>query len=545
MTIPNLSNRAAGVLLHPTSLPGAFGAGDLGPEAYQFADALYKSGLRWWQMLPVNPPGPGPGFSPYSAQSAFAGSPWLISPQMLFRHGLLSKSQLAAARSPAKGRINFATNNALRLRTLRAAFEKFSTARRIDHSDFDRFCRLNADWLDNDALFLAIRENQRGKSWQRWPKNLALRKPDAIADAQRNLDDKIQFQKFIQWLFDRQWIALKNHCHSLGIGLIGDIPIFVSDDSAAVWASRHLFLLDSQGRPKVVTGYPPDAFTKLGQLWGHPHYNWHAHAAEGFEWWIARFQRLFSQFDAARIDHFLGFHRLWAIPAKAKNAIGGKWIPVPGDQLLAAVQEHLGQPPIIAEDLGRQTPQALALRDKYGFPGMRVLQFGFGDEPYHLPHLFLKNCVAYTGTHDNHTIVGWYGSLKKSANGELARTHTYIGDLGKAPHWNFIRSLFTSVANTVIIPMQDYLGLGSEHRMNTPGIAEGNWGWRMNRPIPGKIIDQIRALSEVAGRADPSESQGQFHDHRNSKNGTHTNHTHKNGQLKSQRLARRSFVPAK
>jgi 4-alpha-glucanotransferase len=545
MNIPSLSNRAAGVLLHPTSLPGLFGAGDLGPEAYQFADALHKSGLRWWQMLPVNPPGPGPGYSPYSAQSAFAGSAWLISPEMLFKHGLLSKSELAAAQSPGKGRINFSRNNGLRLKVLRTAFHGFRGASPPAHADFDRFCRLNADWLDNDALFMAIREHQRGKSWQRWPTDLALRKPGAIAAAQKSLHDRIQFQKFVQWQFDRQWTSLKNYCHLLGIGLIGDIPIFVSHDSAPVWASRHLFLLDTKGKPKVVTGYPPDPFTKLGQLWGHPHYNWRAHVAEGFEWWIARFERLFSQFDAARIDHFLGFHRLWAIPANAKNAIGGKWIPVPGDQLLGAIQERLGEPPIIAEDLGRQTPQALALRDKYGFPGMRVLQFGFGDEPYHLPHTFTKHCVAYTGTHDNHTIVGWFHSLKKNGNGELARTRTYIGDLRKAPQWGFIRSLFTSVANTVIIPLQDYLGLGSDHRMNTPGIAEGNWGWRMNGPIPKKVVDQIRALAEATGRADELEKQGHFHDYRNSKVGTSTNHLHKNGQLKRKRVAGRSLVAAR
>lgn len=500
MRTPQLSIRAAGVLLHPTSLANDFGSGDLGPEAYRFADSLHAAGLRWWQMLPINAPGLGLEFSPYSAQSAFAGSPWLISPELLYQQGLLSTSQLASARSPAPGRIDFAKINPIRGRTLRIAFANFSRVSRGDRDDFGRFARLNSDWLDNDALFLAIREDQGGISWRRWPVGLRLRERDAIAAAKQKLRQQIQFQKFVQWLFDRQWTALKNYCHNLGIGLIGDIPIFVSHDSAPVWASRHLFQLDSKGDPKVVTGYPPDVFTKLGQLWGHPHYRWSAHIAEGFAWWIARFQRLFAQFDAARIDHFLGFHHLWAVPAKARNAIGGKWMPVPGDQLLAAIQDRLGAASIIAEDLGRQTPQAMALRDKYGFPGMRVLQFGFGDNPYNLPHNFPQNCVAYTGTHDNQTIVAWYEEVRRSHAGELARVEAYLGDLGKAPHWHFIRSLFTSVANTVIIPAQDFLGLGAAHRMNVPGIAQGNWSWRMGGPISEQLIGRIRALAEATGR---------------------------------------------
>jgi 4-alpha-glucanotransferase len=502
MNPPTLSTRAAGVLLHPTSLPGPYGAGDLGPEAYQFADLLAGAGQRWWQMLPVTPPGPAPEFSPYSSHSAFAGSPWLISPELLHQQNLLSKADLDAAVRPVAGRINFPRLQKTRGKLLHAAFANRGRLSRGDHAQFENFIAENAAWLDDYALYAAIRQSRGGESWLRWPADIRLRRAEATATAKQHLGSAVEFQQFVQWLFDRQWTALKKYCNDHGIGLIGDIPIFVALDSAAVWARRDLFFLRPDGRPTVVSGYPPDIFSPGGQLWGHPHYRWSAHIAEGFAWWLARFERLFQQFDAVRVDHFLGFHRVWAVPAGEKNAIRGRWLSVPGDPLFQAAKKRFGDAPIIAEDLGKQTAKAIALRDKYGFPGMRIIQFAFGEDTYHCPHTFPHNCVAYTGTHDNQTVVGWFDSLKNGAcNGERARALAYVGGTAKESHWNFIRALYASAAQTVIVPVQDILGLGAEHRMNIPGVLEGNWGWRMSGPIPRHVITRLRELSEATRRA--------------------------------------------
>jgi 4-alpha-glucanotransferase len=511
MTQPTLSTRAAGILLHPTSLPGAFGAGDLGPAAFRFADDLHQSGMRWWQMLPITPPGPAPEFSPYSSLSAFAGSPWLISPEILYREGFLSKRDLTGARQAAGGRIDFPSFRKARTTLLRTAFDRATSLRPKHRNQIEKFARKNAAWLDDYSLFAALKHSQQDKSWASWPADLRLRNPSALAGARQSLADNIAFHQFVQWLFDRQWTALKKYCNNLGIGLIGDIPIFVSHDSADVWARKDLFLLDPRGNPIALSGYPPDPFTPYGQVWGHPHYRWPAHAAEGFKWWTARFQRLLSQFDAARVDHFLGFHRVWAVPARAKNAKRGKWLSVPGNELFAAVRKRLGNVPIIAEDLGNQTPQALKLRDKYKFPGMRLLQFAFGDGDYHAPHVYPKSSVAYTGTHDNQTLIGWLQSLKTSPNGELARAMNYVGSPKSQPEWGFIRVLFASPAQTVIVPVQDVLGLDAEHRMNIPGILQGNWGWRMSRPLPQTVIGRIREICHATRRLS-TEQENQIHE---------------------------------
>ena len=491
--IPTLSTRAAGILLHPTSLAGPYGSGDLGPEAYRFADALERAGMRWWQMLPTTPPGPGPEFSPYSSHSAFAGSPWLVSPKLLHEQGLISSRDLSAAKIPLDGRIDFANLHKIRGAVLRKAFANAGKTL----ADQEKFARDNSSWLDDYALYAAVRESQDGRPWPRWPADLRLRKPAALEAAKLALSESIAFQKFVQWLFDRQWSALKKYCNQKGIGLIGDIPIFVSHDSADVWANRRLFLLDRRGRATAVSGYPADPFSPLGQLWGHPHYRWPVHIERGFDWWTERFARTLRQFDAVRIDHFLGFYKLWAVPASAKNAVRGKWMRVPGDELFGALRQSLGKAPIIAEDLGSPIPAQLALRDKFKFPGMRILQFAFGESDYHRPHVFPRHCVAYTGTHDNPTIVGWFENLNKD---EKSRAIAYVGEPTAHANWNFIRALFTSVAQTAIIPVQDALGFGAEHRMNVPGVLQGNWGWRMSGPIPRPIVLKLRALNEAAGR---------------------------------------------
>jgi 4-alpha-glucanotransferase len=500
---PTLRTRAAGVLLHPTSLPGPFGGGDCGPEAYRFADTLAAAGLRWWQMLPITPPGPAPEFSPYSSQSAFAGSPWLVSPMMLCRQGLLTGRDLAAAGPATNGRIDFPRLRQVRGDLLRKAYANINHLSRPDRQELIYFHSENNVWLDDYALFAALKDRYGQRPWTQWPQPLRLRNDAALAEARQKLAESIAFHRFVQWLFDRQWAALKRYCNQHGIGLIGDIPIFVSHDSADVWTHRELFLLDSTGRPTVVSGYPADPFSPRGQRWGHPHYRWAAHQSSGFAWWMARFERTLRQFNAVRIDHFLGFHHVWAVPAKSKNGIHGRWLKAPGAALFAALGKRHPRAPIIAEDLGKPTPRAIELRDKHGFPGMRVLQFAFGGDDHHLPDTYVPHCVAYTGTHDNQTIIGWLEDQKISGNGTLARAMACVGGNGSQPHWDFIRALSASVANTVIVPMQDVLGLGAEHRMNIPGVLKGNWGWRMTGHLPAGVISRLRAIGQAAGRVAP------------------------------------------
>jgi 4-alpha-glucanotransferase len=323
-----------------------------------------------------------------------------------------------------------------------------------------------------------------------------LRKPDALKRARHDLAGEVRFQKWVQYVFDAQWQSLRKYCNDRGVALVGDIPIFIAHDSADVWARRELFDLDRTGLPRTISGYPPDAFNVEGQRWGHPHYDWAEHSRERYAWWIARFARTFDLFDAVRIDHFLGFNRLWCIPCKSPTAVNGKWIEGPGVHIFNALRDALGNMPIIAEDLGLLTRDAEILRDRFKFPGMRIMQFGFGSS-YHLPHSYPRRCVAYTGTHDNDTIVGWFDKLRRGARkknsspaAELARTLSYLNSDGRDIHWAFIRALMQSPADTVIFPVQDILGLGTGARMNIPGTAEGNWHWRLS---PGKLTDKLAA----------------------------------------------------
>ncbi len=508
-----LDTRAAGVLLHPTSLPGRHGIGDLGEWAYRFVDFLHDAGLTWWQMLPINPI--GPGYSPYSALSAFAGNPLLISLDGLADEGLLDKVDLSPARGLRADRVNYASVTRYKLARLRGAFERFVKRGGLQRKAFERFREQQAGWLDDHALYSALRKAHDGKPWVDWPAPLRRRQKRALTRAADEHADEINFERFLQYIFDRQWIALRKHANSRGVGLIGDIPIFVAHDSSDVWAHPELFDLDERGRARTVSGVPPDYFSKTGQRWGHPHYHWSRHKATGFAWWLARFSRVFEQVDATRIDHFLGFNRVWAVPGRAKTARRGKWVKTPGRELFDKVQQQLGRPEVIAEDLGLLVPEAAALRDRYAFPGMRLLQFAFGNDEgdrYHQPHNHPPNAVVYPGTHDNDTTVGWFEQLAKverRQRGErlnpYRRVLRYTGSDGRQIHWEIIRLALLSPARTAIVPMQDLLGLDNKSRMNTPATTSGNWCWRLRRQqLTGRLAERVRKMAHTYERIPPA-----------------------------------------
>jgi 4-alpha-glucanotransferase len=503
--------RAAGLLMHPTSLAGPHGSGDVGAPSRAFVDFLHAAGQTWWQMLPVGPPGKPPGNSPYSSYSSFAGSAMLVDLFELADEGLLDRDDLAPDKSFRDDAVNYPAVIRYRQRRLRTAYAAFERLRDERHAAFGEFCARHASWLDDFALFSALKVHFKGAEWFTWDRDLRLRKPAALDKARHELADAVRFQKFVQFAFDRQWAALRAYANERGVGLIGDIPIFVAHDSADVWARRELWALDKNGAPSFVSGYPPDAFNADGQTWNHPQYDWRAHERDGYGWWVARFAQTFRLFDAARIDHFLGFERLWYVPTSAPTAKSGKWVRGPGAPLFDALRRELGDMPIIAEDLGLLTPKAAQLRDRFKFPGMRIMQFGFGGggANYHLPHRYVRRCVAYTGTHDNETIVGWYDRVhtaarkrgNKTAAAELARVREYLNIDGQSPHEAFLRAALMSPADTVIFPVQDVLGLDGRHRMNTPGTADGNWKWRLPK---GKLMPAVarwlRDLTETFER---------------------------------------------
>jgi 4-alpha-glucanotransferase len=502
----DLNERSSGVLLHLTSLPGPHGNGDLGAAARDFAERLAAMGQRWWQMLPVGPP--GLGNSPYSARSALAGSPMLIDLDMLVEDGLLAR-QPSPPRFPSE-RTDYAAATAFRAAELRRAFATF--ARRRKSRSFNSFRERAQSWLDDFALFSAIRE-ATGTPWLEWERDLRLRKPAALAKVRRDLAGEIELQIFQQWLFDVQWRSFKSHCNALGIGLIGDLPLFVSQDSADVWAHRDLFELDAEGRPTVVAGVPPDFFSKTGQRWGNPHYRWAALRKTGYAWWLDRFEHGLSRFDALRLDHFIGFWRTWHVPADAPTAEKGRWVKGPRDELFRILQERRGGDlPLIAEDLGLVIPEVKALRDRFGLPGMKLLQFAFGDDLQahdFLPHNYPRRCVAYTGTHDNDTIVGWFfdrGGRERTARQTEAERRAALAYLGMSEphdiHWHMIRCVHASVANLAIYPMQDLLGLGSEARMNRPGTDQGNWQWRMrDGAFSASVQQRLLEVTRIYDRA--------------------------------------------
>jgi 4-alpha-glucanotransferase len=500
--------RSAGLLLHPTSLPGPFGIGDLGPGAWRWIDFVADAGCRWWQVLPLGPTGYRD--SPYQSFSSFAGNPLLISPEALLEDGLLSAADLADAPAFGDGPVDFGRVYAWKGPLLdRAAGRLLAAApdgpRAALAADFAAYCEREAAWLDTYALFTAIKRAHGGGSWVDWPQPLRDADPGALAAARAEHHVAMGHEAFRQWSFARQWTALRAHARSRDVALIGDAPIFVAHDSADVWANRELFRLDAEGRPTVVAGVPPDYFSKTGQLWGNPLYRWEAHATEGYAWWIARMKAVLRLVDLVRLDHFRGFAGYWEVPGGAPTAESGSWMPGPGETFLAALERGLGGLPLIAEDLGEITPDVFALRDRFALPGMRILQFAFSDpkNPF-LPHHYARNCVAYTGTHDNETIAGWHTHAPAA---ERAFLEAYRGPSSGSAAWDLIRMGWSSVAALAITTPQDLLEQGDDGRINFPGKEAGNWTWRLPARFDGAatagLAARLRRLGVVYGRVAP------------------------------------------
>ncbi|MEZ6133914.1 MAG: 4-alpha-glucanotransferase [Pirellulaceae bacterium] len=504
--------RASGVLLHITSLPGDFAVGDLGPEAYRFVDFLVDAGQTIWQILPL-----GPTIrcdSPYSCYSAFAGNALLISPVELVRDGLLQATELEMFRLPRvrAETVDYLAATDFKWQLLKVAYERFFSQPVCSQLDrFEAFCTTQRRWLDDFALYAALMKHFGQDQWDLWDADLVRREPDALRRWGKALSKQIEFEQFVQFLFFTQWQRLKQYANSNNIRLFGDMPIFVAHGSADVWSHQELFWLDEGGKPQFVAGVPPDYFSKTGQLWGNPLYRWEALAATNYAWWTHRFEVAFEMYDLLRIDHFRAFDAYWEVPAGAATAIHGRWAPGPGAAPFEAARQKLGELPIVAEDLGLITESVHELRDELGFPGMRILQFGFdnAEDNFHRPEAFPVNSVAYTGTHDNDTIVSWYRQrqLEKQATGKVDILDRYL-DEDEAPevrekmiHWQLIAMVLGSASSTAIVPMQDILGLDQWARMNTPGLAEGNWGWRLEASqLNDAIAAELRVVTEHTQR---------------------------------------------
>ncbi len=502
--------RSSGILLHPTSLPGRFGIGDLGPEAYRFVDFLAGAEQAFWQIMPLGPSGLGD--SPYSSHSAFAGNPSLISPEDLVAAGLLAESDLSDAPVFPEERVDYGKVIGYKRRLLEKAFRAFVARLGSDAAHRRAYADALApasSWLDDYALFSALHDEHGGAGWQSWGASLARREPRAMEAARLALRERVEAHRFFQYLFADQWQRLKVYANRRGVRIIGDIPIFVAHNSADVWARPDLFQLDAHGSPTVVSGVPPDAFSATGQLWGNPLYDWTRMRADGFRWWIDRVRRALGLVDVVRLDHFRGFAACWEVAASETTAAHGRWVPSPGLELFRAVEAALGDLPIIAEDLGTITPDVHRLRDALELPGMRVLQFAFSGDSHdtHLPHEYPRNCVAYTGTHDNDTVVGWFAARSAadatpSERRERLACLRYLGSDGSEINWDFIRAVAMSVADVAVVPLQDVLGLGSEARMNTPAQPEGNWAWRVRADaLTDAVRERVRETAILYGRS--------------------------------------------
>jgi 4-alpha-glucanotransferase len=503
--------RSSGLLLHLTSLPSSFGIGDFGQEAYRFVDQMRAAGQSIWQMLPLGPP--GKGNSPYQVFSAFAGNPLLISPELLVEDGFLTESDIKPAVSPSTRSVDYNQVAKSKMPLLQKAFERYqSSSVTSSAKELKRFARNNSAWLEDYALFMSLRRAfGADKPWTDWDHDIALRQPKALKRWRKKLANEYDFQVFVQYLFSKQWSRLRDYCRKQGVRLMGDIPIYVSHDSSDVWAHPDLFLLDKCGRPTVVAGVPPDYFSETGQLWGNPIYNWKAMKKDNFAWWTERLRATFAQFDIVRLDHFRGFQAYWAVPASESTAVNGKWVEAPGSQVFRAARAKLGAFEAVAENLGVITPEVEALRKEFHFPGMAVLQFAFGTDSLansFLPHNYERELFAYTGTHDNDTVVGWWTSTGGDSTRsdediakEKALATRYLAPNGEEINWVLIRWLLSSVAQAAIMTMQDVLGLGEGCRMNTPGTTEGNWKWRMRpKEFTKQMQSKLYDMASVYGR---------------------------------------------
>jgi len=504
--------RCSGILLHITSLPGHFGIGDLGPAAYEFAEFLSAAGQKLWQVLPLNPTGYGD--SPYQCFSAFAGNPLLLSLEKLRDMGTLDASDLARAPAFREDSVEYEKVIDFKFAALRRAAQVFlADATRTERADFERFCEGSGPWLDDYALFMALKDQHRGAMWTRWDAPLSRRDPETLRECSRRLATELAALKYWQFEFFRQWEALKHYCQQRGIRFMGDVPIYVAHDSADVWAHPELFYLDGQGAPAVMSGVPPDYFSATGQLWGNPIYRWDVLAAGGYNWWIERFRAAFALFDMVRLDHFRGFEAYWEVPGNEKTAMHGRWVKGPGEEFLSTLQQALGELPIVAENLGVITPEVEKLRHQFGLPGMSLLQFAFGNDPQgpsFRPHNYARDLVAYTGGHDNDTTVGWWQSsgvgdstrTAEDVRKERAFARAYLGFNNDAEiHWAMIRAVVGSVADVAIVPLQDVLGLGTEARMNLPGTVSGNWRWRYRAgTLTDDLSSKLRSLATMYDR---------------------------------------------
>lgn len=498
--------RSSGILLHPTSLPGPYGIGDLGPQARLWIDFLAQAGCTLWQVLPLGPTGYGD--SPYQCFSAFAGNPYLISPEDLLADGLLSPEDLADKPSFPPGRVDFGQLIPWKLTLLNRAFTHFqqsapaSAISRL-RVELETFRNSMACWLNDYALFMALKEAHSGASWTTWKPALRSRQHEAMEAARKSYAEAIERQVFYQFIFFRQWNALRTYAHQRGITIIGDAPIFVAHDSADVWAHPELFYMNKYGRPTYIAGVPPDYFSPTGQLWGNPVYRWKVHQADGYLWWLERMRSVLSMVDILRLDHFRGFCAYWRVPGGDQTAERGRWVPVPGEDFFEKMLAALGDLPIIAEDLGVITPDVVELRDKFGLPGMKILQFAFGafgqgpDDPF-LPHHYPVHCVVYTGTHDNDTALGWY---ERAPENEKSFYRRYLHRDGSQASWDLIRACWASVAVFALAPMQDFLALDNHARMNYPGNPSGNWTWRMHDGVlTDDLCSRIKELNYLYSR---------------------------------------------
>lgn len=493
--------RVSGILLHPTSLPSPYGIGDLGKEAYEFIDFLQESGQHLWQTLPLTPTGFGD--SPYQGFSAFAGQPLLISPADLQELGLLEVEELQDCPAGDGTFVDYGTIIPWKTRILRTAFTRFCSVGDEEFlKEFTAFCAQNQFWLEDYALFMSCKDLHEGRAWLEWKEEYRRPTPSVKQEMKTMLSEEMQYYYFVQFFFFREWAKLKAYANEKEIKIIGDIPLFVSLDSADVWANQELFQLDTKGYPTIVAGVPPDYFSEEGQLWGNPLYHWDEHKKDGYKWWVARIRHQLTLSDYLRIDHFRGLDEYWAVPYGEETAINGKWLPGPKDDLFLAIENELGEGlPIIAEDLGTITDEVRELRDRLGFPGMRILQFGFEaeDESTFLPHQFdTINCVCYTGTHDNDTTKGWYETAPKVVRDKVRR---YMNTDGNSVHWDFLRTCLGTIATYAIFPLQDVLGVGKEGRMNTPGVGVNNWVWRYKKGVLSDgLAEGLRKITHLYGR---------------------------------------------